>query len=97
MGKLVVGFILGFLACVWTYGLDPTEAVFGFSHKLAAAHDHLQEEYRVDARYGHKGQYPNYHRGLRAMEAAPGDRVAADERAYPAVHWLNTGGGPPIM
>jgi len=33
VGKLIGGFILGFLACVWTYGLDPTEAALIFGGK----------------------------------------------------------------
>lgn len=95
MGKLVGGFILGFLACVWTYGLDPTEAVFGFSHKLAAAHEHLQAEYRVDARYGHKGQYSNYNRRI-GGGATPLERPNSD-LALPAASWLSQMGGPPVM
>ena len=55
MGKLIIGFVFGLLACVWTYGLDPTEAVFGFSNKIAIVHDEVQEEYQVDSRHGHKG------------------------------------------
>ena len=97
MGKLIGGFILGFLACVWTYGLDPTEAVFGFSQKLAAAHEHLQAEYRVDPRYGHKGQYSNHNRSLEG-KAPPERRTSADELAYPHAYWLTRQmGGPPMM
>lgn len=97
MGKLIGGFILGFLACVWTYGLDPTEAVFGFSQKLAAAHEHLQAEYRVDPRYGHKGQYSNHNRSLDG-NAPPERRTSADELAYPHAYWLTRQmGGPPMM
>ncbi|MEP0707397.1 hypothetical protein [Parvibaculum sp.] len=95
MGKLLGGFILGFLACVWTYGLDPTQAVFGFSHKLAATHDQLQEEYRVDPRYGHKGQYKNHNRKTGA-EAMPMARPSAS-LASPAASWLSQMGGPPVM
>lgn len=95
MGKLVGGFILGFLACVWTYGLDPTEAVFGFSHKLAAAHDHLQAEYRVDPQYGYKGQYTNHNRRI-GGETTPLERPEGN-LALPAAYWLSQTGGPPAM
>ena len=95
MGKLVGGFILGFLACVWTYGLDPTEAVFGFSSKLAATHDHLQAEYRVDPQHGHKGQYLNYNHRVGAEMSA--EARTADDLAYPAAYWLSQMGGPPVM
>lgn len=97
LGKLIGGFILGFFACVWTYGLDPTEAVFGFSHKLAAAHEHLQAEYRVDPRLGHKGQYSNFNRSLEG-NALPEQSVSADGLAYPPAYWLTRQmGGPPMM
>lgn len=97
MGKLIGGFVLGFLACVWTYGLDPAEAVFGFSSKLAAAHEHLQDEYRVDPRHGHKGQYSNFHRSL-GGEAPAEKRSSADGLAYPPAYWLTRQmGGPPMM
>lgn len=95
MGKLVGGFILGFLACVWTYGLDPTQAVFGFSHKLAAAHDQLQEDYRVDPQYGHKGQYSNHNSRIGA-ETVPMKRPTGD-LASPSAYWLSQMGGPPVM
>jgi hypothetical protein len=94
LGKLVGGFILGFLACIWTYGLDPMEAAFGFSHKLAAAHEQLEEEYRVDARYGHKGQYSNFNRRV-GGRATPLERP--NDLASPAASWLTQMGGPPVM
>ena len=90
MGKLIGGFILGFFACVWTYGLNPTEAAFGFSHKLAAAHQKLEQEYRVDASLGHKGQYGNYKKA-----AVPEERPAGV--ANPASYWLSQQGGPSVM
>lgn len=97
MGKLIGGFILGFLACAWTYGLDPTEAVFGFSKKLAAAQEHLQADYRVDPRHGHKGQYSNHNRNLETSPALE-RRISADDLAYPPAYWLTRQiGGPPMM
>lgn len=84
MGKLIIGFVFGFLACVWTYGLDPTEAVFGFSNKIAIVHDEVQEEYQVDSRHGHKGQHSRY------------NQQAAD-LASPIAYWLTQMGGPPVM
>ena len=90
MGKLIGGFIFGFLACVWTYGLDPTEAAFGFSHKLVAAHERLEQEYRVDPRYGHKGQYGQYRNTL-----TPEERPAGV--ANPAAYWLSQQGGPSLI
>lgn len=97
MGKLATGFILGFLACVWTYGLNPTEAIFGFSHKIAAAHNRLQEEYRVDPTLGHKGQYSNFNRskGVQTVSGAAAESV--DTLAHGVSYWLSQGGGPPAM
>ncbi|NIJ39785.1 hypothetical protein FHS78_000040 [Parvibaculum indicum] len=39
MEKLLFGFVLGFLACTWTYELDAGEAFFGFGRKFVAACD----------------------------------------------------------
>ena len=97
VGKLIGGFIFGFLACVWTYGLDPTEAVVVFGGKLAAAHEHLEAEYRVDPRYGHKGQYSNYNRSIDG-NAGPERHSSANDLAYPPAYWLTRQmGGPPMM
>ncbi|PKP79075.1 MAG: hypothetical protein CVT81_01070 [Alphaproteobacteria bacterium HGW-Alphaproteobacteria-3] len=86
MGKLVAGFVLGFLACVWTYGLDPMEAVFGFSRKISITHEQIQQEYRTDSRYGHKGQYGQY-----SSAAVPEPRPGRLEN--PLSYWLSQGGG----
>jgi hypothetical protein len=97
VGKLIGGFIFGFLACVWAYGLDPTEAIVIFGGKLAAAHEHLEAEYRVDPRYGHKGQYSNHNRSLNG-HLAPEQQSAAGDLAYPRIYWLTRQmGGPPMM
>ncbi len=96
VGKLVTGFVLGFLACVWTYGLNPTEAVFGFSHKISAAHDRLQEEYRVDPKLGHKGQYSNFNR-KNGRTVSGADAESIDALAQRAGNWLSQAGGPPAM
>lgn len=90
MGKLVAGFVLGFLACVWTYGLDPMEAVFVFSRKIAVTHEQIEQEYRVDSRYGHKGQYAQ-DRSVGLPEPRP------DRLANPIGYWLSQQGGPPVM
>jgi hypothetical protein len=92
MGKLLGGFILGFLSCVWTYGLDPGEAVFGFSHKLAIAHEQIEQEYRVDARHGHKGQYGARPVPHTSVSPSPDDGVA-NSFGY----WLSRSGGPSVM
>lgn len=97
VGKLVAGFVLGFLACVWTYGLNPMEAVFGFSHKIAVARDNLQAEYRVDPRLGHKGQYSNYNRNRHSGSASETNSESLDSLAQRAGHWLSQAGGPPAM
>lgn len=97
MGKLVTGFILGFLACVWTYGLSPTEAIFGFSHKIAAAHERLQEEYRVDPALGHKGQYSNFNRNNGVQTVSGSAAESVDTLAHGVSYWLSQGGGPPAM
>ncbi len=90
MGKLLAGFVLGFLACVWTYGLDPMQAAFSFGRKVSVTHQHIQEEYRVDSRYGHKGQYGEY-RSTDLPEPRPG------RLANPMGYWLSQQGGPPVM
>lgn len=90
MGKLLAGFVLGFLACVWTYGLDPMQAAFSFGRKVSIANQHIQEEYRIDSRNGHKGQYGEYSStGL--PEPRPGGL------ANPIGYWLSQQGGPPVM
>ncbi|MFN4355463.1 hypothetical protein [Parvibaculum sp.] len=77
--------------------LDPTEAVVVFGGKLAAAHEHLEAEYRVDPRHGHKGQYSNYNRSLEGA-VAPERHSVASELAHPPVYWLTRQmGGPPMM
>lgn len=90
MGKLLAGFILGFLACVWTYGLDPMQAAFSFGRKVSVAHEHIQHEYRIDSSHGHKGQYGQY-RSVSPSEARP------DTLANPIDYWLSQQGGPPVM
>ena len=92
MGKLLGGFILGFLSCVWTYGLDPTEAVFGFGGKLVAAHHQIERNYRVNPALGHKGQYSNYHRSIGVLPEPRPQSVA-----NPTAYWLSQEGGPPVM
>ncbi|WP_041536069.1 hypothetical protein [Parvibaculum lavamentivorans] len=92
MGKLVGGFVLGFLACVWTYGLNPTEAAFGFGHKISVTHERIQDEYRVDPSLGHKGQYRNFN----SSSAAP-QPESVDSLALRAGYWLSQSGGPPTM
>jgi len=90
VGKLVAGFVLGFLACVWTYGLDPMQAAFSFGRKVSVAHEHIQHEYRIDSSYGHKGQYGQY-RSVKQPEPRP------DTLANPIGYWLSQQGGPPVM
>tara|TARA_R110002110_G_scaffold59726_23_gene168792 strand:+ start:8808 stop:9026 length:219 start_codon:yes stop_codon:yes gene_type:complete len=44
MAKVAIGFVLGFLACVWTYELDATDAFVGFGHKVALACENFRAE-----------------------------------------------------
>lgn len=96
VGKLAAGFVLGFLACVWTYGLNPTEAMFGFGYKVAAAHEHLQTEYRTDPSLGHKGQYSNHNRNT-GFQPTSGEETAAATLAHRDAYWLSRAGGAPPM
>lgn len=97
MGKLITGFVLGFLACTWTYGLNPTEAIFGFSHKIAEAHDYLQAEYDANRLHGHKGQYANVDR-IRAFQNLSNTAQRPDlPLAQHDVNWLIQAGGLPPM
>ncbi|MBX3492258.1 MAG: hypothetical protein KF899_04820 [Parvibaculum sp.] len=97
MGKLVAGFVLGFLACTWTYGINPTEAAFGFSNKIAAAHDHLQAEYHGERPRGRKGQYAGVHRdrGIQTIAVGAPDPIEPLDHRNPS--WLSRAGGLPPM
>lgn len=97
MGKLVAGFVLGFLACTWTYGINPTEAAFGFSSKIAAAHDHLQAEYRSERPRGHKGQYAGLHRDRGIQTVATGTPEPVESLDHRKRSWLSRAGGLPPM
>lgn len=97
MGKLVTGFVLGFLACVWTYGLNPTEAAFNFGHKVNAAHDNLQAEYHVAPAGGHKGNYPGLYRDRGLQSASDNVVIPIPPLAHPNTNWLSQPGGLPPM
>ncbi|MDO8840376.1 MAG: hypothetical protein Q7V31_15795 [Parvibaculum sp.] len=98
MGKLFVGFVLGFLACTWTYGINPTEAAFGLSHKIAAARDHLQTEYNVERPLGHKGQYAWVGRnGDVKTISAEVPHPTIDPLEHRRAYWLSQAGGLPPM
>ncbi len=97
MGKLITGFVLGFLACVWTYGLNPTEAIFGFSHKISEAHHDLQTRYDANRPHGHKGQYANVDR-IRAFQNVSADGAQPfGALAHRNASWLSRVGGLPPM
>ena len=55
MEKLLFGFVLGFLACTWTYELDAGEALFGFGRKFVAACDQFLDVQRPE-RGAHGGK-----------------------------------------
>lgn len=48
MEKFIFGFVLGFLACTWTYELDAGKAFLGFGRKFMSSYDefldHQQEQ-----------------------------------------------------
>jgi len=59
MEKLLFGFVLGFLACTWTYELDAGEAFFGFGQKFVAACDQfLDVQGQVREAHGNKIRVP---------------------------------------
>ena len=52
MAKVAIGFVLGFLACVWTYELDATDAFVGFGHKVALACENCRTGARLASARG---------------------------------------------
>ncbi len=44
MEKLLFGFVLGFLACTWTYELDAGQAFLGFGRKFVTACDQFLDQ-----------------------------------------------------
>ena len=44
MEKLLFGFVLGFLACTWTYELDAGQAFLGFGRKFVSACDQFLDQ-----------------------------------------------------
>lgn len=97
MGKIIVGFVLGFLACTWTYGINPTEAAFGFSNKIAAVRDHLQAEYGAVRSPGHKGQYANVRRNSSVQTVSAETPHPIEPLEHRRAYWLSQTGGLPPM
>ena len=84
MTKMALGFVLGFLACVWTYDLNMGEAFYGFSQKLSVTHENF-----------HNAQHPPQESAM-LMEMEEGDPVPelpSDETP----HWPSFAGGPAPM